>query len=382
MVSNKYSPIETLSSPAILASELPSCWEEQHFNQAHQLMAAVNLLIAPDILERLRQILVLVEQVLQSPPLRKHLLERHGLYEEGPATPGAFLCFDFHLQNREPRLIEINANAGGLLLNAWQRQRLAKSGLPPNDVDVEAMIMRMILASWDQLRPEHTLQRVLIVDDQPATQFLLPEFLLYRELFERHGLSSALVDARSSIGDAPHTLIYNRLTDFYLDDHPELKKNALIPSPHTHALYADKRNLIDLEQWLKHHAPEHALALNSLWLPMQAMHNQDAAYWWMHRDDWFFKPSIGYGSKGAYSGRKLTRGKLTALMQDGSYVAQGYCPPSTVTLPGTGETMKIDLRAYAYAGQLLLLCARLYRGQTTNFHTPGGGFAQVYGRNG
>jgi hypothetical protein len=37
----------------------------------------------------------------------------------------------------------------------------------------------------------------------------------------------------------------------------------------------------------------------------------------------------------------------------------------------------VDLRCYAYLGQALLFAARLYQGQTTNFRTPGGGFAPV-----
>ena len=39
--------------------------------------------------------------------------------------------------------------------------------------------------------------------------------------------------------------------------------------------------------------------------------------------------------------------------------------------------LKIDLRNYAYRGRVQLLTARLYQGQTTNFRTPGGGFAPV-----
>ena len=38
---------------------------------------------------------------------------------------------------------------------------------------------------------------------------------------------------------------------------------------------------------------------------------------------------------------------------------------------------KLDLRHYVYKGQTQLISARLYQGQTTNFRTPGGGFAQV-----
>ena len=40
--------------------------------------------------------------------------------------------------------------------------------------------------------------------------------------------------------------------------------------------------------------------------------------------------------------------------------------------------MKFDLRGYAYAGESQWFAARLYQGQTTNFRTPGGGFAPVY----
>ena len=40
--------------------------------------------------------------------------------------------------------------------------------------------------------------------------------------------------------------------------------------------------------------------------------------------------------------------------------------------------LKVDIRAYAYAGEIQLLAARLYTGQTTNFRTSGGGFAPVF----
>ena len=48
-----------------------------------------------------------------------------------------------------------------------------------------------------------------------------------------------------------------------------------------------------------------------------------------------------------------------------------------MTIDGKPQSMKADLRAYAYAGKVLLLAARLFQGQTTNFRTPGGGFAPV-----
>ena len=43
-------------------------------------------------------------------------------------------------------------------------------------------------------------------------------------------------------------------------------------------------------------------------------------------------------------------------------------------LPTTVETFE---SYYVYRGDVQLVTARLYRGQTTNFRTPGGGFAPV-----
>ena len=48
------------------------------------------------------------------------------------------------------------------------------------------------------------------------------------------------------------------------------------------------------------------------------------------------------------------------------------------SLDGSAESRKTDVRLYVYNGQVLLTAARLYQGQTTNFRTPGGGFAPVF----
>jgi hypothetical protein len=39
---------------------------------------------------------------------------------------------------------------------------------------------------------------------------------------------------------------------------------------------------------------------------------------------------------------------------------------------------RFDIRTYAYDGLVQWTAARMYQGQTTNFRTPGGGFAPVY----
>jgi hypothetical protein len=61
-------------------------------------------------------------------------------------------------------------------------------------------------------------------------------------------------------------------------------------------------------------------------------------------------------------------------------VAQEYAPPGERLLRDAHApvTLKVDLRNFVYAGRVQLIAARLYQGQTTNFRTPGGGFAPLF----
>ena len=54
-------------------------------------------------------------------------------------------------------------------------------------------------------------------------------------------------------------------------------------------------------------------------------------------------------------------------------------PPSErlVSVDGQPQRLKVDLRVYTYRAQPQLVAARVWAGQTTNFRTPGGGFAPV-----
>jgi hypothetical protein len=97
---------------------------------------------------------------------------------------------------------------------------------------------------------------------------------------------------------------------------------------------------------------------------------------WDRRSDLYFKPLGGFGSRGVYAGAKLTRKTWDAMGAHGAYVAQQEVPPSRVAVPGYPD-MRCDVRTYAYHGRSFMRLARVYRGQTTNFRTPGGGFASV-----
>jgi uncharacterized circularly permuted ATP-grasp superfamily protein len=100
---------------------------------------------------------------------------------------------------------------------------------------------------------------------------------------------------------------------------------------------------------------------------------------WMSRKDLFFKPTGGHGGKAVYRGDKVTKGVWSEI-ERGGYVAQTLARPSErmIRIDEAPQARKMDVRLYTYDGQALLVAARLYQGQTTNFRTPGGGFAPVF----
>jgi hypothetical protein len=329
------------------------------------------------------------------------------LADHGPV--GAFMGYDFHLGSSGPRLIEINTNAGGALLHAAAaRAHSACCERMQGVLDVPVELRRldtafieMFRSEWRAQRGDAPLRTVAIVDDEPAQQFLAPEFELARELFLAHGIEAVVADARelrwhegrlwhAALPSAPIDLVYNRLTDFDLSQahHAALREacvsraTVVTPSPRAHALHADKRNLIALsdgERLAQWGVADADRALLSRVVPKtQAVTAENADTLWAERRRLFFKPAGGYGSKAAYRGDKLTR-RVWSEILEGGFVAQELVAPSErlVDVGGLPTRLKLDVRAYAYAGRILLLAARTYAGQTTNFRTPGGGFSPV-----
>lgn len=303
-----------------------------------------------------------------------------------PGPRGVFLGLDFHITPQGPRLIEVNTNAGGAWVNAVAGPAAAALG---------AGFLAMFQAEWQRLAPGRPLRTVAIVDEEPQGQFLYPEFVGFRELFRGAGLAAVIAAPQELVwragrlwcGDLAVDLVYNRLTDFYLEasahaalaDAYRAGAVALTPHPHAHALYADKRNLAllgDRERLAAWGLPAAQADLLGTVVPRTtAVRPDHAEALWQERRRWFFKPACGFGSRGAYRGAKMTRRVWEAILADGGYVAQEWVPPDR--LPAADGELSYDVRCYAYAGAVQLLAARLYRGQTTNFRTPGGGFALV-----
>lgn len=323
--------------------------------------------------------------------------------DHGPV--GVFMGYDFHLDDDGPRLIEVNTNAGGAFLNALlaRAQRACCSeverglAIAKSD-DFENAVLRMFREEWMRQRGGGSIKRIAIVDDRPEEQYLYPEFVLARQMLVKAGIDVVIADAgdlryergRLMAGRQPVDLVYNRLVDFSLDrpEHRALRAAyedgaiVLTPNPRNHALFADKRNLALLSDPARLTAwglpPELRSELESV--PKTVLVTPDNAdALWQARKQLFFKPVCGHGSKAVYRGDKLTRGVWSEIVR-GAYVAQAFAAPGErmIKLDGAPVGRKMDVRLYTYDGRVLLAAARLYQGQTTNFRTPGGGFAPVF----
>jgi hypothetical protein len=368
------------------------------------LFAATAVFLTDAMVQKMATTVAALERVMALPAFQAQALARAPAVA-GPAfgPRGACMGFDFHWSPSGPKLIEINTNAGGALLNAaLLRAQVAccapMQGVSGTQAPLEATFFEMFKAEWRLQRGDAPLRAVAIVDDDPAGQYLAPEFELFRQMFLRQGVHAEVLDPASlrwhagqlCSGEQPIDLVYNRLTDFYLEDaaHQPLRQAylagavVLTPHPHAHALYADKRNLIALSDD-ERLAAWGASAQDRAWLkaavPQTLSVSADRAEaLWAQRKHFFFKPATGYGGKAAYRGDKLTR-RVWGEILAGDFVAQALVPPGErwIQVDGEPTDLKFDLRAYAYAGQVQLLAARMYMGQTTNFRTEGGGFAPV-----
>jgi len=318
---------------------------------------------------------------------------------------GAFMGYDFHLGDDGPKLIEINTNAGGAFFNAFLAgAQIAccaevERALAREALDVfEPSIIAMFEAEWRTQRPSEQLRRIAIVDDAPEDQYLYPEFVLAKMLLERHGYESLVADARElryengalQAAGRQIDLVYNRLVDFSLaaPEHAALRAAyvdgavVLTPNPRNHALHADKRNLTLLSDQAMMRgwglSEEHLQSLSSM-PRSRRVTRENAAELWSERKRYFFKPASGHGGKAVYRGDKLTKTAWETILS-GDYIAQDFAAPTerTILLDDERVQRKLDVRLYTYAGEVLLAVARLYQGQTTNFRTPGGGFAPVF----
>ena len=353
-----------------------------------------------------------IERTMSMPAWAQQVLPDASAIAQADHGPlGVFMGYDFHITPAGPKLIEINTNAGGAMLNAvlLQAQAVCCGMLDPlrnahrGLAALEEEFVAMFRSEWQRYlsacgSSSRELRSVAIVDDAPESQYLAPEFALFADVFKRHGIAAHVIDASDLhleghvlfAGEAAIDLVYNRLTDFNLSDprHAALAQAyghnlaAVTPHPRAHALRANKQHLVTLGQRDALEAmgiPERDLRVLLVTVPpCERVSAKNAAALWARRKQLFFKPLDGFGARAVYRGDKLTQ-KVWSEIQQGEYIAQALVPAPTRVLQ-VGEAtadLEFDVRAYTYAGHVQLLAARTYSGQTTNFRTDGGGFAPV-----
>ncbi len=382
-------------------------WHGLVAERCPHLFADVPVFIAPAQMRQMREVIDAVERVVKLPGwMHETPLPPAGegtivaLSVQNDNTIGVFFGYDFHLNSDGAHLIEINSNTGGGFLNALLLDSQREAGWPGTAAaqeNLEQVFIEMFRNEWRLARGDAPLQTVTIVDEQPEAQYLYPEFLLAQRMFERTGIAAHIADpsALQARGGGVYfegqkiDLVYNRLTDFSLRQHPALRQAylcgsmVLTPDPAHYARYADKRNLArlaDVEGLRSLGADGADIATLQAGVPrtIEVKTGMEEVLW-QERRQWFFKPVAGYGSKGAYRGEKLTKRVFEEIMR-GGYIAQKLAAPGERAVcvnDAEPVPLKYDVRCYVYGGRVQLVAARLYQGQTTNFRTPGGGFAPV-----
>ena len=361
------------------------------------LFSVAELHISPAVLQAMAELIIAIESVVALPAYQQRVLLAAPASAQKPlAARSVFFGYDFHLAETGPRLIEINTNAGGGLLNT---RLLMAHGENEAAQKIEQAFVDMFREEWRLMRGNAPLKRIAIVDEHPANQYLAPEFELFRQLFEANGIAAVVADPGEFSCDGNRLLhrgevidlVYNRLTDFSLDAAVNANLRAIFdadgvvvtPHPRAHALYADKRNLMllsDEAALIEIGVPEATRKILLAGIPRTvAVKAEEGERFWAERKRWFFKIATGFGSRAAYRGDKLTKRVFEEILQ-GGYIAQEIVPPSehSVVVEDESQLMKADIRAFVYQGVVQMFVARLYQGQTTNFRTPGGGFAPVF----
>jgi hypothetical protein len=312
-----------------------------------------------------------------------------------PGNASALMSYDFHVDVAgNLRLIEINTNASlSLIVSTLYRYQNVRNIFSDN---FEAEILKTFENEYlmHELSSQRKLVRIAIADESPEEQKMFIEFKFFQELFESSGYETVIVDPSQlkfdgvlHASDFNIDLIYNRHTDFYFEKPQSsamreafVKKGAVFsPNPHEYRLLADKARLLELSdpanRDLGKLSPNHRAILAKTLIPtfeIASFGSPDEM--WKKRKAYFFKPKRMFGGKAVYKGASITRSVFNDVYSE-NYLAQENVPAPKLTF--SGEEFKFDLRFFAYRDKIQLACARLYRGQTTNSGTLGGGSAVI-----
>ena len=154
------------------------------------LLSNVLVFLSSDDIAHMRGIVEAIEAAAKLPDYRNAVLAwapDSAQRDYGPL--GAFMGYDFHLDDSGPKLIEVNTNAGGAFINALlaKAQKACCSEIERGLIQMQAehfdaQALDVFISEWRLQRGAGRLRRVAIVDERPEEQYLFPEFILARQL--------------------------------------------------------------------------------------------------------------------------------------------------------------------------------------------------------
>lgn len=329
---------------------------------------------------------------LSRDPLYKKLIPAHPLGSHETAHDSLLMAYDFHTtESGELSLIEINTNASGFMFAALMN--MVKLGEAPDRFkplsDLFGSFEKEVSLYGGR---KGTTTCAVIVDENIPEQKMYPEFLMYRDWLRAHGWSVELEESRNCKNLDQIDLVYNRLTDFYLEQesHGSLREAFLTnvacfsPNPHVYWLIADKERLVQLSRddfWSSYGASTMVRdSIRRVVLPSYDVKNfANLDEIWEKRKSLFFKPKRSHGGKSAYRGESVSRKVFERLSQEDVLIQQ-YSPAQRFPTDDKRSVLnnwKFDLRFFVYGSEIQMVAARSYQGQVTNFSSPLGGFTFV-----
>ena len=373
------------------------------------LVSPVEVRLPVKVLENCERAIQSLYAVSRRQEFQSRLDAVPGVSDNNTKYHSVLMAYDFHTnENGDCSLVEVNTNAAGFMLASLMEMthgQLKYSDYAPLK-DLRASFENELRlwksgAQGNKVAATDSQPLIAITDEDIDQQKMHAEFLMYKDWFNSFGWSAELCDSKafSYEGGRLKTpsgravdLVYNRLTDFYLEDpeHSALReayvKNSicLTPNPREYWLLSDKQRLIQLGQagFLDEcgATAQEKESIEKVLIPTfdkTSFSSYDEI--WTQRKSLFFKPKRSHGGKSVYRGESVSRKVFERLMSE-DILIQRFRPAQHVPTDDPRSVLanwKFDLRFYVYEDKIQLTCARIYQGQVTNFSSPMGGFTLV-----
>ena len=274
-----------------------------------------------------------------------------------PGNFGVFMGYDFHLTPAGPRLIEINTNAGGALVNGLHTAALCDPArlacLCADLLPVETMEERLVaqfVAEYEAVRGAGARpRRMAIADEKPEQQFLRAEFELMRALFERHGIEAHICDTAELSGKTAGSCWPARRSTRVPARHRLHARDAAhggaaggVPRARRRGDARAARVLPARRQAAPRAArspaalagagatAEEAALFAEVVPETRLLAELDPEQVWRERSGWVFKPATAFGSRAVYRGDKISRRRFDEVLAVPGYLAQRRAPPGEI----------------------------------------------------